>query len=412
MAFIMSAALGGAAKRASEIFEEERKEAISLIDSSLKDFGRLGVSKLSERKKKRKELDTAGQILKNAGFSDAQIAVAWQQNRHQQVVDHIIRQQALSKDNPEIAAIKPADIITLAEGQDLSGMTYDQLLDGVMGKVSSGMTTADAIADIGGTGLQGAYMKQRADAAAAATGMNLAELRALATEDFEYGSPIQGAISLVDPVESARASAVLSGDEAGMFSGPAADSNLRNYGNQITGAKGVPSAGVMLYEHEKADRNIMVSTKVAELIAKKQAEVNRNRLSGTEILELKAELVLWAKDKGVYAGAPDQKEEDKSGTSDIPILQGTDADTLFREALKLHPTLDADKQEDFLDAAYNKVYEYYKGKENSNQRAREKTDAWLKRVREEINKTSQSSETVEEITDVPEGFGALVGAGQ
>lgn len=409
MAFIMSAALGGAAKRASEIFEEERKEAISLIDSSLKDFSRLGVAKLSERKKKRKELDEAGQILKNAGFSDAQIAVAWQQNRHQQVVDHVIRQQALSKDNPEIAAIKPADIITLAEGQDLGGMTYDQLLDGVMGKVSSGMTTADAIADIGGTGLQGAYMKQRADAAAAATGMNLAELRALATEDFEYGSPIQGAISLVDPVESARASAVLSGDEAGMFSGPAADSNLRNYGNQITGAKGVPSAGVMLYEHEKADRNIMVSTKVAELIAKKQAEVNRNRLSGTEILELKAELVLWAKDKGIYAGAPDQKEEDTSSTSDIPILQGTDDQTLFTETLDMLPTLEGDKKDAFIDAAYNKVYEYYKGKEATNQRAREKANAWLERVMTETNKTSQVTTNAE---DVPEGMGALVGAGQ
>ena len=119
------------------------------------------------------------------------------------------------------------------------------------------------------------------------------------------------------------------------------------------------------------------------------------------------ELEQWAVDSGYYT-RPDTDTEETATFQ----LQGTDADTLFREALKLHPTLDADKQEDFLDAAYNKVYEYYKGKEISNQRAREKTDAWLKRVREEINKTSQSSKTVEEITDVPEGFGALVGAGQ
>lgn len=402
----MSAALGGAAKRASEIFEEERKEAISLIDSSLKDFGRLGVSKLSERKKKRKELDEAGQILKNAGFSDAQIAVAWQQNRHQQVVDHIIRQQALSKDNPEIAAIKPADIITLAEGQDLSGMTYDQLLDGVMGKVSSGMTTADAIADIGGTGLQGAYMKQRADAAAAATGMNLAELRALATEDFEYGSPIQGAISLVDPVESARAATALSGKTTGQPGLEAAKSSLFNFGADMVGAKeNVTSAGIV-YTFEQPERRKALRSKISSMTRAR----GKTQFDQEEMDDMMIELEQWAVDSGYYTRPEVNKNNGEQKA--FPELQGTDADTLFREALKLHPTLDADKQEDFLDVAYNKVYEYYKGKENSNQRAREKTDAWLKRVREEINKTSQSSETVEEITDVPEGFGALVGAGQ
>lgn len=407
MAFIMSAALGGAAKRASEIFEEERKEAISLIDSSLKDFGRLGVAKLSERKKKRKELDEAGQILKNAGFSDAQIAVAWQQNRHQQVVDHIIRQQALSKDNPEIAAFKPAEIITLAEGQDLSGMTYDQLLDGVMGKVSSGMTTADAIADIGGTGLQGAYMKQRADAAAAATGMNLAELRALATEDFEYGSPVQGAISLVDPVESARAATALSGKTTGQPGLEAAKTSLFNFGADMVGAKeNVTSSGIV-YTFEQPERRKALKSKISSMTRAR----GKTQFDQEEMDDMMIELEQWAVDNGYYV-RPEVVTENGEETGSLPQLQGTDADTMFREALNLLPTVEADKQSDFLDSAWNQVYEYYKGKEFDNQRAREKADAWLKRVREEIKRTSQSSETVEEITDVPEGLSALVGAGQ
>ena len=82
----------------------------------------------------------------------------------------------------------------------------DEILDGVMGKVQSGMSYADALADMGGSGLQRAFMTERAEAAAAASGLDVATLRAIATDDLEYGeAPAGSVISIVDPVASAQA---------------------------------------------------------------------------------------------------------------------------------------------------------------------------------------------------------------
>ena len=120
------------------------------------------------------------------------------------------------------------------------------------------------------------------------------------------------------------------------------------------------------------------------------------------------ELEQWAVDNGYYV-RPEVVTENGEETGSLPQLQGTDDQTLFTETLDVLPTLEDDKQDAFLDAAYNKVYEYYKGKEATNQRAREKANTWFERVMTEINKTSQDTTDAE---DVPEGLGALVGAGQ
>ena len=72
-----------------------------------------------------------------------------------------------------------------------------------------------------------------------------------------------------------------------MFGSSAATSELTNFGNLITAAKGQATSGGTLYVHEQADRAIQVSEKVASLLAAKQQELGRNRLSLQEINDVK-----------------------------------------------------------------------------------------------------------------------------
>ena len=332
MAFSLMAAVGGAAKRGSEILKEERESAYDLIDQNMTDWTRLGVPAMKERKKLRMGMKNAADFLSSKGFTNDQIAVALYQNKYEQVVQHVNSLEAASKDNPDLA-YKPADIIKFGPDYQGAGKTMDEILDGVMGKVQSGMSTADALADMGGSGLQRAFMTERAEAAAAASGLDVATLRAIATDDLEYGeAPAGGVISIVDPVASAQAASALEGGEAGMFGSSAATSELTNFGNLITGAKGQATSGGTLYVHEQADRAIQVSEKVASLLAAKQQELGRNRLSLQEINDVKGQVVEWAKGSGIYAGAAEEGGG-QGGVNQNFEFTG-DADTIGVEFLK------------------------------------------------------------------------------
>lgn len=329
MAFNLMAAIGGAAKRGSEILKEERESAYDLIDQNMTDWTRLGVPEIKNRKKLRMGMKNAAEFLSSKGFTNDQIAVALYQNKHEQVVQHVTNLEAASKNNKDLQ-YKPSDIITFGPDYQESGKTMDEILDGVMGKVASGMSTADALADMGGSGLQRAFMTERAEAAAAASGLDVATLRAIATDDLEYGeAPAGGVISIVDPVASAQAASALEGGEAGMFGSSAATSELTNFGNLITGAKGQATSSGTLYVHEQADRAIQVSEKVASLLAAKQQELGRNRLSLQEINDVKGQVVEWAKSSGIYAGAAEQGD-----TGDTTYEFTGDADTIGADFLK------------------------------------------------------------------------------
>ena len=331
MAFNLMAAIGGAAKRGSEILKEERESAYDLIDQNMTDWTRLGVPAIKERKKLRMSMKNAADFLSSKGFTNDQIAVALYQNKYEQVVQHVTNLEAASKENKDLQ-YKPADIIKFGPDYQESGKTMDEILDGVMGKVQSGMSTADALADMGGSGLQRAFMTERAEAAAAASGLDVATLRAIATDDLEYGeAPAGGVISIVDPVASAQAASALQGGEAGMFTAPSATNTLVQYGNKITGADRINAGGgIILYEHEKSERGIQIENKVAELLAAKQQEVGRNRLTLTEMNEVKTALRTWSEDSGLYVGPTKQG----NGDGDTNFEFTGDADTIGVEFLK------------------------------------------------------------------------------
>ena len=111
------------------------------------------------------------------------------------------------------------------------------------------------------------FMTERAEAAAAASGLDVANSEPLQQMTWSTVGTGRWRHCIVDPVASAQAASALEGGEAGMFGSSAATSELTNFGNLITGAKGQATSGGTLYVHEQADRAIQVSEKVASLLA-------------------------------------------------------------------------------------------------------------------------------------------------
>ena len=374
----MGAFIGGAAKRGSELIQEEREAAYNLIDTNMTDWTRLGVPMIKERKKLRTSMKTTAESLKSKGFSNDQIAVALYQGKQDEVLKHVEALEAASKDNPDLQ-YNPADIIKFGPDYQASGLTMDQILDGVLGKVSSGMSTADALADMGGSGLQRAFMENRAEAAAAASGFDIGTLKAIATGDLEYGqAPEGGVITMVDPLASAQAKTALAGGETGTFTAPSATSTLVQYGNKITGAGRINAgAGVILYEHEQAERGIQIENKVAEMLAAKQQEVGRNRLTLTEMNEVKTELRTWAETSGLYVG-PVKANGNGNKVNEFDFSAEEDAGSIAAAYKKAIEGQDDATVQKAFDAAKEAALEYFKKNSPDDATAAKKLEEWTK----------------------------------
>jgi len=227
---------------------------------------------------------------------------------------------------------------------------------------------------MGGAGLQGMFMQQRANAASAASGINIAEMRALATDDLEYGTAPSGTITLADPVAAAQAEQAMAGGEAGMFSSKGATDELENFGKKITGAKGTVSGGLILYQHEKDSINRDVAIKVAELLAKKEKELGRSRFSSSDMMDIKNELTEWSKGSGLYADADKNLKDDMVDFADDP--QTVEADTIKNiSSLKDKNAIDK-----AIEAAYKQILSQLrdKGDTKANEKAAEARDRMVK----------------------------------
>lgn len=396
MAFMLGAALGGAAKRGSEIIKEEREAAYDLIDTNIRDWTRLGVPKIGERKKLRTKMEQASDFLSDRGFSNDQIAVALYQDDYENVVNHIKRLEMLSKDNPELAAYNPSDIINMGPDYTESGQTMSQILDGVMGKVRSGMNTSDAIADMGGGGLQSMFMQQRAKAAAAASGTDIATMRAMATDDLEYGTSPEGMISIVDPIESAKVKAALSGGETGMPGINAATSILRS--DLSEAVPGFVAAGFdrnlgrEMYKHETDAINAEINRFVRGAVAAKSTEVGRQRFSAVEMNEIFEAGMQHLMDKGYIERPTTTTDTTGNGGEEaatVPVLTQTDdANLMLAEAQDIIPTLDAGQVDAFINSAYNQVFAYYQGETANDSQARQKANEWETKLRGHLEEAS------------------------
>ena len=75
MAFNFMSALGGAAKRGSEIMEEDRRSALELINSSLSNWSEMGLDMHKKRIGDQKSLQTKMKTLQSLNFTPDQVDV-------------------------------------------------------------------------------------------------------------------------------------------------------------------------------------------------------------------------------------------------------------------------------------------------------------------------------------------------
>jgi len=306
MAFSFQGFATGVAERGSDIIQEEFKKAEDLVDNSIKMWTEMGLPVYRARKKQRRELEQVADFLSGKGFSNDQIYEAMRQGKHQAVVEHVT---AMEKANQPYSA---ADVVTFADANYKdTGMTMDQVLDGVMGKVSSGMSLTDAIADSTGkgvSGIQSAIMKRRAGAIKTAFGIDPTEFRSLAREEFEYGDKLGGQITIQDPVAAAKAKKAMEGQTTGMTSVETTRDAMFDFGADLVGGKEQVTSSGIIYSFEQPGRRVELNQKIASLVAAKEKEVGRSTFNAADRTDIQNKLYDWAVANEYYTPPAQQAE--------------------------------------------------------------------------------------------------------
>jgi len=198
--------LGGAAKRGSEIFREEREDAMSTITDELKILTQLGLPKATERNQIKIDNRKIAKDLERQKFTTEQIAVIMGQGKGTEVLNFLDKQRTQYGNKYQIPH---GDIVTISGTYEDTGLTIDKILENIQGKVNRGMSTSDAVEDVTGKpatlteafgGSMSGLRERKFQAFAESTGVNIDELRGLAAGDITYDAPLRtGTVSLADP---------------------------------------------------------------------------------------------------------------------------------------------------------------------------------------------------------------------
>ena len=312
MAFIASAFFGGAAKRASEILDEEREEAIKTADKSIELFTRLGLPKAVERRSERRKKEKMYDALDNLKFSGDQIAVIMKEGGGQKILDTIAEREKVI----ENYKINPAEVVTFDPGYETHGYDKAKVIELVMGKVDSGIPAAEAIQQVTGKATGGGLteilggnnqnlISRRMSNTASAAGVSMDELMALASGNISYDDiAVKGQVNLFDP----RAAAIANKD----FNTPEnIAKQLNNYGSLITGgvAGGIDSAGNQIFITEEGKMKIRIQQQTQRIIKKYQEQEDQQGkpLQYQDLIAMQKELDNWAIANGIHIDPPESQ---------------------------------------------------------------------------------------------------------
>ena len=299
MGFNLTAAIGGAAKRGSEILKEEREEALANSEEALKIFTTLGLPKATEYRQKARLKGEMYTKLSNAGFDGDRIAVIMKENEGQRVLDYIDEKESVIKNY----RIDPNEVVKFAGDYKKHGYTQQEVIELVLGKVERGIPVADAMQQVtgkktGGTfteaigGDLGRIGKQRMENIANATGVSIDELAAYASDSLTFDPiKVKGTVSLFDEAAASEAA----GDA---FTTDRAKNRLTSFGSgRIIGGRNVGSTsdGQAIYALDAGVAKSMLDNKVSELVTAAQAKKPGIPLTGEDMRELELELNNWAK---------------------------------------------------------------------------------------------------------------------
>ena len=151
--------VGGFAARGSQVFEKVEEDMSKLMEIKLRDNLTRGQARWEQHKAEKKAKRTLAKTLKSYGLNVDQIGVALEQGRGQEVVDYFRKFDGLSEETKQKLGYQGTNIINMGEGYEASGMTMDEMLNTVTGKVSGGMNMTDALTDTVGPKKQNVFAK-------------------------------------------------------------------------------------------------------------------------------------------------------------------------------------------------------------------------------------------------------------
>ena len=200
--------LGGASRRGLQKIEDNE----AIIDKSINLFTQLGIPAYKARKELKKQNRRIAETLRDNGFGIDAIGTILSQGKGQKVVDYLDKMSAIGR------KANVADVVTFLPEYKESGMTMDEMLESVVGKVNRGMTMSDAVMDATGqksettfgkffSGANRKLVEKRLSTYKSAFGEGmLNDLRALAVGEVSasyFPKESRGTISLYDPSAAA-----------------------------------------------------------------------------------------------------------------------------------------------------------------------------------------------------------------
>ena len=153
MALNFGSFLAGFAKQGTADFEKKEQEVSALVSKSFDKWLIEGPAAHKAQKARKKELRRKAKILSSYNLSNDKIGVILEQGRADEVISYLAKVNSYTGKVRD-AYLKPLggkleNIVQFAEGYEETGMTIDQIVEKVGGKISGGMNLSDAFADIG-----------------------------------------------------------------------------------------------------------------------------------------------------------------------------------------------------------------------------------------------------------------------
>ena len=149
----LGSALAGFAKQGTADFDEKEREIGALVSKSFDKWLVEGPAAAKAQRARKKELRRKAKILASYNLTNDKIGVILEQGRADEVIGYLGKVNSYTGKARE-AYLKPLggkleNIVQFAEGYEETGMTIDQIIDKVGGKISGGMNLSDAFADVG-----------------------------------------------------------------------------------------------------------------------------------------------------------------------------------------------------------------------------------------------------------------------
>jgi len=311
--------LAGFAQRGSEYIQSRRKEQArnnEIIVQGVLD----AMPELKERKSKRREMRNLAKTFKNTyNLSDDQIGSILRSGTATETLAQMRKLDTLSPDLRQKIGYDPSNVVKFHEGYEQSGLTLDQHLDAVLGKLNTGMNLSDALQDVTGkpaTGFASLLEPKNKMAAGRLAALEtaygkdtLSKALAVRQDNITYGDDFTaGAVRLPDPITQSAVRKSLEGKTTGMTNVETTRDALFDFGADLVGGKEQITSSGIIYSFEQPGRRVELKQKIASLVSEKEKEVGRSTFNADERTDIQNKLYEWAIANEYYTPPAQQAE--------------------------------------------------------------------------------------------------------